>query len=175
MTDALRCKYPQPTARCDEPPAYRLVHTLTRGGCQFTDVFCRGHVDRQADRIREAGGSIVAVEDLPPPPTPMAPEPVGLDAIDPTVPKAEPSDVGPPEHLGNVVAADIYARGWTAHEAASLLNWHPDLLAQVVEGTQDVKEGMAEDLARVFGLTAGAWLRLQAMHGRSQARQAMEV
>lgn len=60
----LRCKYPQPTRRCEEPPIYRLVHTLTRDGCRFTDVFCRGHVDRQADAIR--AGGILACEDLVP-------------------------------------------------------------------------------------------------------------
>lgn len=66
MTDTLRCKYPTPTAQCEEPPVFRLLHTLSPGGCQFTDVFCRAHVDRRADQIRSGGGEILAVEDVEP-------------------------------------------------------------------------------------------------------------
>lgn len=64
--ETLCCKWTQPTARCEEPPVFRLLHTLSPNGCQFTDVFCRAHVDRRANQIRAGGGEILAVEDVEP-------------------------------------------------------------------------------------------------------------
>jgi hypothetical protein len=63
-------------------------------GLRWTEAACRSCADQRKEAVRKEGGTLVGVEDVPPPPVtpPVQPEPVGLDAIDP-VPPAEPVKV----------------------------------------------------------------------------------
>ena len=62
----LHCQMDLPR-RCEGSPVYRLHFTLSRDGCQFSGVYCRGCTSVRADQIRARGGEVLAVEDLVPP------------------------------------------------------------------------------------------------------------
>jgi plasmid maintenance system antidote protein VapI len=87
----------------------------------------------------------------------------------------EPFDPDWVVHPGDVIAELMSDQNLGHGATATALRWGPGLLALVIAGEQDVKEGMAADLARVFGLTAGAWLRLQARYTEWRDRPAPRV
>jgi hypothetical protein len=72
---------------CDAPRAFRLTFR-SRHGLTWIEAACRGHADPRTNQIREEGGQLVAVEELPPTPTHPRPMPIGLDGA---AAAAEPS------------------------------------------------------------------------------------
>lgn len=149
-------------------------------GLTFATNFCRADADAHAATIVREGGSVVGEKALPeptPPPAPILPPPVGLDAIDPPKPATPPRPgcAAWAAHPGEIVAEEMAERGWTLERTASDLRWSNGLLRTVLDGSQDVKPGLAADLARVFGLSAGMWLRLQESYSAWKAQQPAET
>lgn len=166
----LRCKMAG-FRPCGELPAYRLIFTLSTGGVQLEDVYCRGDVGLRKDQILAEGGQIISVEDLEAPPAPpeIVPVPVGLDAIDP--PAATPFRPNWAVHPGEILGELCAEQQLTKTLAAAALGWHGDWVGQVIDGHRDLTLKMAADLARVFGLTARAWMRLQERYSEWRAEQ----
>lgn len=90
----------KPTGGCHLPPTVRIEYQTAPvkapggplPGMTWIESFCRVDGAARIAQIIDEGGSIVRQEELPPPPTPLMPEPVGLDAIDPA---GAASDGGP--------------------------------------------------------------------------------
>lgn len=76
---------------CEIPGAYTLTFR-SKHGFEWIEAQCRSHCDLRTNQVRAEGGEIVAVEDVPQPPAPIEPAPVGLDAVDPA-PPAEPTSI----------------------------------------------------------------------------------
>lgn len=71
-------------------------------GAAWTEIACQSCASPRTDAVRAEGGTLVAAEMLvSQPPAPVTPEPVGLDAIDPTPALVEQPA---PDQLGQVVA-----------------------------------------------------------------------
>lgn len=88
MTDAIHCQ--EPVGTCRLPRRFTITYRTaplagrhSGPGLEFVVALCGSHRDRCCDDVRKAGGEIVAVEQLPEPPTPALPEPIGLDALAP--------------------------------------------------------------------------------------------
>lgn len=79
---------------CEMPAVYSLTFR-SKHGFEWIEVQCRAHVDQRTVQVRAEGGEIVAVSDIPQPPAPIEPAPVGLDAVDPP-PPPEPVKVRVP-------------------------------------------------------------------------------
>lgn len=94
MTDSLpRPQWCQrPSGGCKVPPVVVVTYQTapiagrpaTPGGT-FVEAYCRADLKDRIVAIHQAGGRVLCEEELPPLPEPTGPEPIGLDAIDPTV------------------------------------------------------------------------------------------
>lgn len=77
---------------CLVPPSVLITYEtapttgrLAAPGATFMMAFCGTHLQAGVSEVYKSGGRVVSEDDLPPLPSPIEPEPIGLDAIDPTV------------------------------------------------------------------------------------------
>jgi hypothetical protein len=91
MDDQSRPRWCQRSAGgCAAPPAVLLTYQtaptsgrLGAPGAIFQETFCRADLAAKVGAVYQAGGRVLAEEDLPPLSEPVRPEPIGLDAVDP--------------------------------------------------------------------------------------------
>ncbi len=74
-------------------------------------------------------------------------------------------------HPGEYLADEIAEWHFTPKNVLRLLGWTAEELADVLDGRADITPKRSADLARMFGVSAGFWLRLQAMFDRWKAHQ----
>lgn len=130
----------------------------TLPGSTWTETACRSCAPGRQDAVRAEGGTLIHAEML-------APEPVGLDAL--AVAAEAPAAPFSPDwavHPGEILAELLDDLKLTANLAATALGWPKEWVAQVAVGSHDITNEMAADLARVFGVTPGFWLRMQARY-----------
>jgi addiction module HigA family antidote len=77
-----------------------------------------------------------------------------------------------PAHPGRIIrSACLEPLGLSITEGARILGVTRQTLTKIVNGKSGVSEEMAIRLAKAFGSTADAWVRMQASYDLAQARK----
>jgi addiction module HigA family antidote len=79
----------------------------------------------------------------------------------------------PPVHPGRTLAAELAARGLSAHALALKLRVPANRLSDILRGRRAISAETALRLGRYFGTGAEFWMNLQAHHDLALARQQM--
>lgn len=74
-----------------------------------------------------------------------------------------------PVHPGRTIAAELAARGLTAHRAALKVRVPPSRLGPIVAGRRGITADTALRLARLFGTSPQLWMSVQAQYDLATA------
>ena len=76
-----------------------------------------------------------------------------------------------PVHPGRTVAAELRARGLTAHRASLLMRIPPNRLSQILAEKRGISADTALRLARLLGPSAQFWMTVQAQYDLASTEQ----
>jgi len=79
----------------------------------------------------------------------------------------------PPVHPGQTLAAELSARGLSAHALALRLRVPPNRISAIVAGTRGITAETALRLGRYFGNGAAFWMALQSQYDLALAEREM--
>ncbi len=77
----------------------------------------------------------------------------------------------PPVRPGLTVAAELEARGISAHRAALMMRVPPNRLGLILAGRRSITADTALRLARLFGTSAQFWMNLQSHYDLAVAER----
>jgi addiction module HigA family antidote len=70
----------------------------------------------------------------------------------------------PPVHPGRTIAAELAARGLSAHRAAMMMRVPANRLGFIIAGRRGISADTALRLARLFGTSGQFWMNMQSQH-----------